>query len=150
MRTVWRLCSSRDAALTGHGARLYGGRWNLKGTPLVYCSSTLSLAVLETLVHASVLPISYVAIRIDIPASVHVDTWTGSSLPRNWRAMPGPVALQRKGTAWARLRGAVAVIVPSAIVPIETNVLLNPLHPDLRKLVVHRPRPFGFDARLGS
>ena len=150
MRTIWRLCSARyaAAALAGHGARLYGGRWNEKGTAMVYCSSSLALAALETLVHSTIIPSSYVAVRIDLPSSLRIDHWHASALPRNWRTTPAPVSLQRKGSAWVRAGRTVALEVPSAVVPDETNVLLNPTHRDFAKLVVHRAERFVFDPRL--
>ena len=149
MRTVWRLCAARHAAtaMSGHGARLYGGRWNDRGVAMIYCSGTLSLAVLELLVHSPVLPTGMVAIQIDLPDSVGVDVWPASTLPTGWRATPAPARLQTIGSAWVRRGTAVALEVPSAIVEVEHNVLLNPAHPDLGRLVVHRPRPFPFDAR---
>lgn len=150
MRTIWRLCARRHAAtaLSGEGARLYGGRWNRKGTALVYCSSTIALAMLEVLVHAPSLPADFVAIRIDLPASIPIDTRTARNLPANWRATPAPPALATLGTAWARGATAVALEVPSAIVEVETNVLLNPAHPDLARLVIHPPVAVPFDSRL--
>jgi RES domain-containing protein len=150
MRTIWRLCSARFAAtaLGGHGARLYGGRWNAKGTAMVYCSSSLALAALETLVHSTIIPSNHVAIRIELPASVHIERWRPSALPRNWRTAPAPVALARRGSVWVRSGRSVALEVPSAIVPHETNVLLNPTHRDFAKLIIHRAERFVFDPRL--
>jgi RES domain-containing protein len=150
MRAIWRLCSARFAAsaLDGEGARRFGGRWNEKGTAMVYCWSTLALAMLEILVHASALPASYVAIRIEIPASVTIDCWQTSSLPVGWQAHPAPPELARRGSAWVKGGAAVALDVPSAIVSVERNILLNPAHPDMAKLVVDPPMPLPFDARL--
>jgi RES domain-containing protein len=149
-RVAWRLCAAKYAAtaLSGEGARLFGGRWNEKGTPLVYGSSHLSLAVLEVLVHANTLPRDYVAIAVEIPAALRVDEWKASRLPRGWREIPAPAELAKMGTAWARAMSAVALIVPSAIVEHETNLLLNPLHADMRKVTVRPPERFAFDTRL--
>ena len=150
MRTIWRLCSRRHAAtaLRGDGARLFGGRWNLKGTPMVYCSSTLALAMLEVLVHAPTLPADFVAIRVDLPPSVTIDRCPARALPAGWQTTPAPSTLARFGTDWSIGSTSVALEVPSAIIEIETNILLNPVHPDMSKLVVHRPVPMPFDARL--
>jgi RES domain-containing protein len=150
MRVAWRLCSVRFAAtaLDGEGARIHGGRWNEKGTPMVYCSSTLALAMLETLVHTSSVPPNHVAIRIEIPPSVRVETWPLSTLPAGWQGLPAPIQLAQLGTAWARGSSSVALEVPSAIVALETNILLNPLHPDMSRLLVDPPIPQPFDARL--
>ena len=109
MRTVWRLCSARfaDSAMSGEGARLYGGRWNRRGTSMVYCASTLSLGMLEVLVHASVLPRDYVAIQVDIPDGVAVETLAVGSLPANWVATPAPGCSRRSARAgWPRARRA--------------------------------------------
>lgn len=150
MRTVWRLCSARHArsALSGEGARLFGGRWNEKGVPLVYTSSTLALAVVEILVHVDEVPVDFVAIRIDIPTSVKVERLSPRRLPRDWRAHPAPARLQAEGTEWAHSLRSLALEVPSAVVPQERNVLLNPLHPGRAALVVHKPERFAFDRRL--
>jgi RES domain-containing protein len=150
MRTVWRLCAARHArsALSGDGARLYGGRWNDKGVPLVYTSSTLALAVVEILVHVDDVPANFVAIRIDIPTEVAVEQLSARRLPRAWREHPAPARLQRVGTEWAQSLRSVALEVPSAIIPQERNVLINPLHPARSALVVHKPQRFAFDRRL--
>ena len=151
MRTVWRLCSARfaDSAMSGEGARLYGGRWNRRGTSMVYCASTLSLGMLEVLVHASVLPRDYVAIQVDIPDGVAVETLAVGSLPANWVATPAPALLATIGSRWVAQGSTCALEVPSAVVAIETNVVLNPSHPDMNRLRVHPAAPLAFDARLG-
>ena len=49
---VYRIAKTKHITdLNGTGAKLFGGRWNEKGTPLVYTSSSISLAILESLVH---------------------------------------------------------------------------------------------------
>lgn len=150
MRTVWRLCAARHArtALSGEGARLFGGRWSDKGVPLVYASSTLALAVVEILVHVDEVPADFVAIRVDIPEEVEIERLSSRRLPRDWRVHPAPARLQRIGTEWARGRRALALEVPSAVIPQEHNVLINPLHPHRDLLVVHKPLRFAFDRRL--
>lgn len=150
MRTVWRLCAGRHArnALSGDGARVFGGRWNDKGISLVYTSSTLALAVVEILVHVDEVPVDFVAIRIDIPARIDIEKLSARRLPRNWRAHPAPARLQRMGTEWAQSLRSLALEVPSAVIPQERNVLINPLHPGRSILVVHKPERFVFDRRL--
>lgn len=134
--------------MSGEGARLFGGRWNEKGVPLVYTSSTLALAVVEILVHVDEVPLDFVAIRIDIPAAVKVESLSPRRLPRDWRDHPAPARLQAAGSEWAQSMRSLAFEVPSAVVPQERNVLLNPLHPDRAALVVHKPERFAFDRRL--
>ena len=150
MRVVWRLCAARHAktAFSGEGARLFGGRWNDKGTPLVYTSSTLALSMVEILVHVDEVPADFVAIRAEIPERVRVERLPATRLPRNWRVHPAPSRLQAIGTEWALSSRSLALEVPSAIIPQEKNVLINPLHPDVGALRVHKPVRFTFDRRL--
>ncbi|MFN0121679.1 MAG: RES family NAD+ phosphorylase [Blastocatellia bacterium] len=153
---VWRLCHQRFAATAfdGEGARLYGGRWNHKGLPLVYCSATLSLAVLETLVHhrVTIPPPDFVAIPAELPAPIKSKTLikilTPADLPADWRENPPPASLQQIGSDWLQSAATVALAVPSAIVPGECNYLLNPRHRDFARLAIGAPQPFPFDPRL--
>lgn len=104
------------------------------------------------LVHCDIdlVPKDLVAIEVHVPASVAVDELDARDLPRSWRRYPAPAALQRLGNAWLD-RGAACVLrVPSAIVPSEKNFLLNPAHPDIRKLRVVRKERFVLDPRLAK
>ena len=139
-----------STAFDGEGARRYGGRWNERGTPLVYLGGSLSLAALETFVHltAEDARLAFVAIRVDIPDGVAVLALEPEQLPDNWREEPPPDACKALGTAWVKA-GATAVLrVPSVIVPSECNYLLNPRHRDARRLKIRPPQPFGFDDRM--
>ena len=147
---AYRICkASRTAtAFTGEGARVNGGRWNEKGTKLVYCSSSVSLAMLEVLVHTPALPRDMMTIGVTIPDDVRVDTWTAEDLPADWASPVPPAAIKILGSAWAAAGGAVAVRVPSAIVPSETNLLVNPAHPDWLRCTMDPPERVRFDVRL--
>lgn len=146
--TVYRICKAKYPANDGEGARLAGGRWNHKGTPLVYCGATASLCALEVLAHSAKLPADMIVIGAGIPKSVSIRTIEETDLPANWR---GPVATRKTkdiGTSWAK-SGATAVLsVPSVVVPNERNYLLNPAHPDFSKIRFSTPKPFVFDKRL--
>lgn len=147
---LWRLCKRRHAAFDGQGARLSGGRWNRRGTAVVYTSETLSLAALELLVHCdpSLLPSDLVEIAAELPEGLAVERVEIAGLPRAWRRYPAPDALAQIGTDWARAASSAALSVPSVVVPRERNVLLNPAHPDFRRVRVGRPEPFSLDSRL--
>ena len=151
---VWRVV---DGAYTdppfnpfdGEGARLYGGRWNNAGVPVVYAAGACSLALLEVLVHVPDLVVlqGYVVYRVEIPDSLIADV-PFEELPANWNR-PGLVPDLRKfGDEWARTRGSVALRVPSAIVPVEHNYVLNPRHPDFERVVVGPREPLPVDPRL--
>jgi RES domain-containing protein len=149
---VWRLCRKKHSAnpLDGSGARKHGGRWNHKGTPIVYCSSSLSLAALEYLVHgdSDLIPNDLIAISIALPSSISSKALRLESLPRNWRTYPAPIVLQDIGTEWARRKESLLLRVPSVVIPTEENFLLNPAHEEISKVTVNEIIPFKFDPRL--
>jgi len=150
---AWRIVKARYAggAFSGEGARLYGGRWNSPGVPVVYTAQHQSLAVLEVLVgleDASVLP-RFVLFRIEFDERL-VETLADADLPRDWRANPPPRATQRLGDAWAAEARSAVLNVPSAVVPAERVYLLNPRHPDFGAIAIEGPYPYAFDPRLGG
>ena len=148
---LWRLCKARYAvtALTGEGARLYAGRWNPAGVPMVYTSTSKSLACLEMFVHLdpNTMPNDMVSLLIKPPKHVKVERLAESVLPVDWHSADHPI-LQKLGADWIASQRTVALQVPSAVVEGEWNVLLNPAHPDFAKLVVGEPEPFHFDNRM--
>ncbi|MEJ2013195.1 MAG: RES family NAD+ phosphorylase [Anaerolineales bacterium] len=150
---AWRIVKARyaESAFSGEGARLYGGRWNSPGVPVVYAAQHQSLAVLEVLVgleDAGLLP-RFVLFRVEFDEKL-VETLADAALPRDWRANPPPRSTQRLGDAWA-VEGRSAVLsVPSAVVPAERVYLLNPRHPDFGALAIEGPYPYAFDPRLGG
>jgi len=148
--TVWRLCRKRHAAFDGEGARLAGGRWNRRGTPVVYCSATLSLAVLEYFVNlpGGLAPPDLVSIAADVPDALSSESLEAGALPRNWRRYPAPEALAELGTRWVREGKTAVLAVPSVVVPQERNYLLNPAHADFKRVLVGKPDPFSLDLRM--
>ncbi len=147
---VWRVTRRAHAAPDGEGARLYGGRWNLPNTPVVYASASLSLAVLEYLVHVDrdLAPSDLVSIAAIIPNSLLVETVEIGQLPKGWQAPSDQESLQQLGSAWVRVRTCAVLRVPSALIPVEFNYLLNPAHPDFRRIVWADPVPFSLDPRF--
>ncbi|MGH7794370.1 MAG: RES family NAD+ phosphorylase [Candidatus Binatia bacterium] len=147
---VWRLCSRRHRRFDGEGARLYGGRWNHAGTSIVYTSGSLSLAALELFVHVDtdLAPAGLFVIPADIPEDVPVGTVDIAKLPRNWRSYPAPETLKDITTAWVKGSSTAVLAVPSAVIPSERNYLLNPKHPDFRRIGIQQAIPFEFDPRM--
>jgi RES domain-containing protein len=146
---VWRLARAPYAALDGEGGRRASARWHTRGRPIVYTASHLSLAVLELLVHIDPgeIPTDLVALTIDVPDDIRVETLDVGSLPADWRA-PEHEACRRAGDAWLASLRTMVLRVPSAVVPEEHNFLLNPLHPDAARARVAARRLFTFDLRL--
>jgi RES domain-containing protein len=146
--TLEKHARDRDDLLSGEGARLYGGRWNHKGTAVVYAASHVSLAVLEALVHSETLPKNMVLVAYDVPNALAIAERRPASLPANWAAHPFLKETQDIGTDWIRSRAELALRVPSAIVPHEMNWLVNPHHPDIAKVKATVLGPFSFNGRL--
>ena len=137
-------------SLDGVGASLYGGRWNRKGTYMVYAAENRSLAALEFLVNMSVprVPPDTSLVEIELPDELIV-TLDSQRLPEDWRNSPAPEALADLGTEWAAVAGSLALRVPSAVIPQEFNVLINPNYPGFYQCVrVSDPESFNYDQRL--
>lgn len=147
---VWRLTSARHASFDGEGSRLAGGRWNLRGTPLVYASESLALAALEYLVNVdpATAPGDLVAIAAVIPDEVAIKSIPAEELPKNRRRVPAAPELAILGTNWASSLETAVLRAPSVVVPQESSLILNPGHPDFPKIVVRDPIPFAFDTRV--
>lgn len=150
MPRVWRLVTARfaETALSGEGARRYGGRWNRKGVPVVYTSSTLSLAMLEMLVQDQPLRARYTMIPVDIPSGLEIERLDIDLLPANWRAPAALETLRRIGSDWTAGLTSAVLAVPSAVIPFEINYLLNPQHPDFAQITSGEPRELITDLRL--
>ena len=150
MLIVWRITTARFAryAFSGEGARLYGGRWSPKGVPVVYTAANQSLAMLEMLVQDQPLRARYVMIEARIPSTVRIERVSIDDLPSDWREISARQKLQAIGAAWASKRKAAVLAVPSAIVPRESNYLLNPLHPAFKRITISKPSTVETDLRL--
>ena len=139
--------------LSGEGARLYGGRWNPEGVPLVYAAASPELALLETLVHLDGTPLSdlppYVLVTLALPDGL-LETIAEADLPPGWHAQPAPAEVAR--FLLPRLQPGnpyLGFAVPSAVLASPTrNVLLNPLHPLIQQVELVSVAPLAFDERL--
>lgn len=151
---VWRICRKEHAAdpLSGKGGLVTGGRWHARGSRVVHTSSSLSLAALEVLVHASPteLPPDLMQIQVHIPDDLRVEEIAVSSLPRNWREYPAPASVQAIGTEWLESTRTAVLKVPSAVIPSESNYLINPAQRDAGRIQALRAEKFILDPRLSS
>lgn len=148
---VFRICRAAFVALDGVGAETYGGRWNSPGRTMVYTASAVSLAVVEALVNVDALTTpdtNLVRLTIAIPDAVTRDRITASRLPTGWQTEAGVEACRVLGDAWLKAGRTAILEVPSAPVPEEVNVLINPVHADARLIRVVKQVPFTFDTRL--
>lgn len=149
--TAWRIYKPkhRATAFTGEGARRFGGRWNSKGIPLVYASSSISLASLEMLVHLQAAEIlkSYVVRSVRFDEGL-VKQLSIKTLPKNWRDSPAHATVQFIGDAWVLDAESAVLRVPSSIVESEFNFLLNVSHADYKKIKLGPEQAYTFDPRL--
>jgi len=151
---AWRIATDTPGYtaddLSGAGAKLSGGRWNRPGSPLLYCASNISLAVLETFIHlgAGGLPLNRYLVELSIPEDLWARATTLHRPPVGWDAIPtGKVSLD-EGDGWLKSQRSALMIVPSVIVNEEWNVLVNPVHPDAAQIAARKVRKWTYDPRL--
>ena len=149
--TVFRLAKTRYILDTsGLGAQLSGGRWNLKGTPVIYTSQSRSLALAEFLVHTplSLLPEDLSILAIEIPKKVTFAKIDLSQLKKDWNTYPASEDVIQIGQHWVLNKKSCVLKVPSAIIAQEYNYILNPLHEDFAFIKFGKPEKFILDSRF--
>jgi RES domain-containing protein len=152
---AWRLARSvdRSTAFSGIGSFTYGARWNSRGQYAVYVSLSLSTAALEIMVHCAspaAIPNDEQAIRVVVPDKIRVLRIELDDLPDDWQELDNPACVAI-GDAWIQTAQTAVLDVPSAVVPQERNLVLNPKHPDFALIDTTDPgQPFRWDPRLIS
>lgn len=135
-----RLCASGQRA-----------RWNSKGTFVIYTASNRSLACLENVVHRGGEGLNAVfrTMIIEIPNNLDIEVIEQDSLPVGWQDFTMQNWSRRIGDEWVRAETSPILKVPSAIIPMEHNYLINPNHPDFKFIKLISTEKFVFDSRLG-
>ena len=138
--------------LSGMGAGMHGGRWNPKGINLLYTSGSIALASLEFMVHNyHLLSSGNISMaKIEIDENAPILEYPISKLPKGWNLqLHSQIATQKIGSLFFNTGEHYILKVPSAVVPGEYNLLLNPLHKSHSKTkVIELIDPFTFDSRL--
>lgn len=151
MEQAWRIVHQDYAATAfdGEGARITGGRWNSEGIPVVYTAGTLSLALLEIIVHLEIKSALqyFKAIPITFNDTL-IETVPGNALPLTWNSTPPSFHTKAIGYEWIRQSASAVLCVPSAVVPNEKNYLLNPQHPDFTKIKIGEQIDLPADPRI--
>ena len=148
---VFRLARyARRHDLSGYGAYLYGGRWNLPGLALLYTAEQRAMALLETLVHLPVedLPDDMYLMTLDVPDDTSRQIIGPADLPPDWQRLSLPQPTATIGHAWLQAGSSLALQVPSVVMPQERNLLLNPAHAEFIRVRLLDAQPFHFDERL--
>ena len=152
MSRVYRVLRKRYAhtPFDGEGAYRYGGRWSSPGTRLSYTSEHQSLALLEYFVHLDKddPPTDLVIAAAEIPDDLARERVEAGKLPRNWREAAAPPELTRFGDEFAQRGEHCLVLVPSVAAADEHNCLINPRHPDYKRIVVRAVAPLSYDPRM--
>lgn len=138
-----------NKAMSGDGSYRRGGRWNPAGIRVIYCADSRSLALVEVLANirrpTTISEQHWVVIRVDVPEAL---IERPDRVPETWRVTPYTTPTQAFGAEWVQAQRSVALRVPSVVVPGEFNYLLNPAHPDFKRVKIGKPEPFSFDPRL--
>jgi RES domain-containing protein len=147
MPTLWRLYRAQyGPGLDGAGATLADGRWHTRGQRVVYFGASAAIVVLERLAHIDpdLLPADLQLAEFNLPDLAN--QIKVGKLPANWTQ--DETITRRMGDHWRQDRASCLLVVPSAILPEESNFVLNPDHPSAQSLRMIRRRPFAFDPRL--
>lgn len=148
---VFRLSKAAFAIdLSGKGAEKGGGRWNSKGTAMVYTSESRALCTTEIAVHTPLgnLPLGYQITSIEIPDNVPIQSIPDSCLPHDWNSIPHSHSTQLIGDRFIAERIHAVIKVPSAVVQGEFNYLINPSLVSENAIKVVHTETFSFDERL--
>ena len=147
---IWRVCPAEtgECAYDGSGALKEPGRWHEQGTRIVYASASLALASLEFFVGLdSRFSGELVAVPAEVPDDL-IESLVESLLPEGWNRTPSPEQARQVGTEWVRASRGAVLAVPSELVAHERNYLLNPGHPEFRRIRIFPPEPFAYDERM--
>ena len=146
---VYRITGKKHSAdLTGIGASMYGGRWNKKGSPVLYTGANKEIALLETIVHVTPMLVPKLDIlTIEIPDD-SITIIEISHLPKNWKTYPAPTILSDIGEEWIKEGKTIALRVPSCIIHSSYIYILNCRHSDYSNVRLIERRNFEFDSRL--
>lgn len=138
-----------DEPLSTEGARLFGGRWNPKGYPLLYATSSPALALVESLVHQprvryEKLPTLFL-FTLEVPGDL--TTYPSEELPAYWN----DESYERSQWIlrnWLDSPATLVAAVPSVVVRMSCNYLIHPAHPNFDQIRVVKQEPFPIERRL--
>jgi RES domain-containing protein len=146
---IWRITARKhiETVFSGVGGLYASGRWHPQGYKISYTSESLALASLEVFVHSETTDIPLACVSATIPENTPILEITTEILPANWQDVAAYPVLQQIGLKWLQVLEYPVLKVPSAIIPVEYNYLINPEHPDLR-LQTEQVLEFQFDNRM--
>ena len=147
----WRITKAKRAAdLSGMGAAIEGGRWNEMDVPAVYMGLSPAICALETFVHTA----SYPRVPLKITRFILPDDDTlylepnPADLSKGWSMLPADRPSMSYGTKWLQGKTHLGLIVPSAVLPLERNMVINPAHPAISQVRMDAMFDFIYDERM--
>lgn len=148
---AWRISKAKRAEdLSGMGAALEGGRWNDAEVAAVYLGLSPAICCLETFVHQTqrpLIPMKITELELPDEPGLYLEPDV-RNLPAGWASLPADRPSMAFGTAWLKIGSHLGLIVPSAVMPLERNIVLNPHHPAMGRVRVSRILDFAYDERL--
>lgn len=148
---AWRISKAKRAAdLSGMGAALEGGRWNDADVAAVYLGLSPAICCLETFVHQTrrpVFPMKLAELELPDEPELYLEP-DMDELPIGWASLPADRPSMAFGTAWLQSGSHLGLIVPSAVLPLERNIVLNPRHPAMERVRIRRVMDFTYDERM--
>jgi RES domain-containing protein len=138
------------STLSGKGAALKGARWNSIGVEIIYTASNRSLAMAEVAVHFTLatLPTDYMMVTIHVPDDISLQKLNVSDLPADWNTFPHPSTTQAIGDQFIADNKFCVLQIPSAVTQGDYNLLINPNHPDFKRIKIIDKDKFPFDKRI--
>lgn len=148
---AWRISKANRAAdLSGKGAAIDGGRWNDAEVPAIYLGLSPAICCLETFVHQTgrpLIPMKIVTLELPDDQSLYLQPRI-DELPVGWAALPSDRPSMTFGTAWLNRNDQLGLIVPSAVMSLERNIMLNPRHPAMAEVRIIETQDFCYDQRM--
>ena len=146
---IYRISDTRHPIWDGTGAAMVGGRWNSPGRPVIYGSLSYSCAMLEILAHANIgrIPDTHGYVIAEAPDDISIEKHGADSLPLDWD-LENSSSARIFGDQWLQESRTAILIVPSMLARLDANALVNPNHPDAKKLIISLPKKIVWDKRL--
>ena len=148
---VYRLARSKyKNDLSGKGAAKSGGRWNSKGVAILYTSESRALCTAEAAVHIGLgnVPDDYYLVTLEIKEDVSMKELKQAEWPKDWKSFPHPDSTQQIGDDFIQENKFLILKVPSVVVQGDFNYLINPTHPEKKKIKILKTERFTFDKRM--
>lgn len=146
---VYRIAGNKYSSdIYGSGAAMFGGRWNKKGSPVLYTGESKEIALLELIVHTppGIVPnLDLLTIEIPDDSIFEIEI---KDLPENWSNYPAPSILAEIAEEWINSNRSIALKVPSSVIHSSSNYILNCRHPKYHQVKVIEQVGFHFDRRL--